>query len=134
MIKPGETEAGSLLQRMEHFAYEVGTSKNIIVQLDELAKVKLSMEQRRNIYLIFKEALNNAAKYSGAKKIAITNSLKNRELQVMIKDEGNGFDHASTRKGNGLCNMSKRAAELGGKLEINSLVNEGTIVMLPLPV
>ena len=136
MIKPGETEAGSLVQRMEHFAYEVGSSKNIevVVQLDELEKVKLSMDQRRNIYLIFKEALNNAAKYSGAKKIDIASSLKNRELQLMIKDEGNGFDHASARKGNGLGNMSARATELGGKLEINSLVNEGATVMLTLPV
>jgi signal transduction histidine kinase len=135
MIKPGETEAGSLKQRMERFAYEIGTSKNIevSVQLEELEKLKLSMEQRRNIYLIFKEAVNNAAKYSGAKKIAINSSLQNRELRLVIKDEGNGFDHIKTRKGNGLDNMSNRAAELGGNMEIVSAPGEGTTVMLAMP-
>lgn len=135
MIKPGETEAGNLKQRMERFAYEVGISKNIEValQLDELERLRLDMEQRRNIYLIFKEALNNAAKYSEAKKIDISCSGKNRELQLMIKDEGKGFDQTNNGKGNGLDNMSKRAAELGGWLKINSAAGNGTTVTLAMP-
>jgi two-component system sensor histidine kinase UhpB len=135
MIKPSDTEAGSLKHRMERFAYEVGISKNIevAIQLEELEKLRLNMEQRRNIYLIFKEAVNNAAKYSEAKKIDIASLYKNRELRLVIKDEGKGFDHSKTRKGNGLDNMSKRAAELGGRLDINSLVNNGTTVALVMP-
>ena len=136
MIKPGETEAGSLKQRMERFAYEVGTSKNmeIAVQLEELEKVKLSMEQRKNIYLIFKEAVNNAAKYSGTRKIDIHSSLHNKELLLIIKDEGSGFDHNKTKKGNGLGNMMNRAEELGGRLEIGSVPGEGTTITLTMPV
>lgn len=136
MIKPGETEAGSLVQRMERFAYEVGTSKNmeIAVQLEELENVKLSMEQRKNIYLIFKEAVNNAAKYSGTRKIDIHSSLHNKELQLIIKDEGSGFDHHRTKKGNGLGNMMNRAEELGGRLEIGSVPEEGTTITLTMPV
>jgi two-component system sensor histidine kinase UhpB len=136
MIKPGETEAGSLKQRMERFAYEVGTSKNmeIVARLDELEKVKLSMEQRKNIYLIFKEAVNNAAKYSGSRKIDIDSSIHNKELQLIIKDEGSGFDHHKTKKGNGLGNMMNRAEELGGRLEIGSLPDEGTTITLTMPV
>jgi signal transduction histidine kinase len=135
MIKPGETEAGSLKQRMERFAYEIGTSKNIEVnmQLEELENLKLNMEQRRNIYLIFKEAVNNAVKYSDAKKIDINSSLQNHELLLTIKDEGQGFDHAKTKKGNGLGNMSHRAEELGGRLEIVSAPAEGTTVSLTMP-
>jgi signal transduction histidine kinase len=135
MIKPGENESGSLRQRMERFAYEIGSSKNIEVsmQLNELDNLKLSMAQRKNIYLIFKEALNNAAKYSGAKKIDIGSWLENRVLRLMIKDEGKGFDHAKTRKGNGLDNMSNRAGELGGKLAIGSVPDEGTTVTLTMP-
>jgi two-component system sensor histidine kinase UhpB len=136
MIKPGETEAGSLKQRMERFAYEVGTSKNmeIVVQLAELEKVKLSMEQRKNIYLIFKEAVNNAAKYSGTRKIDIDSSIHNKELKLIIKDAGCGFDHHKTKKGNGLGNMMNRAEELGGRLEIGSVPDEGTTITLTMPV
>lgn len=136
MIKPDETESGSLKQRMERFAYEIGTSRNMEVQvrLEELEKVKLTMEQRRNIYLIFKEAVNNAAKYSGAGKIDIGSLLHNRELKLTIKDEGLGFDKNRSKKGNGLGNMANRAKELGARFEISSVVNAGTTVTLAIPV
>ena len=82
MIKPGDTEAGSLKQRMERFAYEICSSKNIVasLQLDELEKIKLTMEQRKNIYLIFKEAINNAVKYSGTEKIEVQHHCKTKNL------------------------------------------------------
>ena len=131
MIKPGETE-GSLKQRMERFAYEICSSKNMEVsmQLDELEKAKLSMEQRKNIYLIFKEAVNNAVKYSGTQKIIINAGTQNKELVLQVKDFGNGFNSSTIKKGNGLDNMRHRAKELGGKLEIISQQGEGTIVQL----
>ncbi len=136
MIKPGETEAVSLKQRMERFAYEIGTSKNIeiSVQLEQLEKIKLTMEQRKNIYLIFKEALNNAAKYSGANRFEIEASLQNKDLVMLIKDEGRGFNPNEVKKGNGLDNMMNRARELGAELKIQSAVNEGTTVNLVVPV
>jgi signal transduction histidine kinase len=96
--------------------------------------VKLSIEQRKNIYLIFKEAVNNAAKYSGTLKIDIDTSIHNKELQLIIKDEGGGFDHHKTKKGNGLGNMMNRAEELGGRLEIVSAPGEGTTIKLAMPV
>ena len=73
MLKPGETEAGSLKQRMEQFAYEICSAKNIEVklQLEDLEKTKFTMDQKKNIYLIFKEAVNNAVKYSGMSTIEI---------------------------------------------------------------
>jgi signal transduction histidine kinase len=136
MIKPGETEGGSLKQRMERFAYEIGASKNmeVAIQLEELEKVKLTMEQRKNIYLIFKEAVNNAAKYSGTKSITIDASLQNKELLLLIKDEGQGFDSHRIKKGNGLDNMRNRAKELGAVLDIQSASDAGTAIQLALPV
>lgn len=136
MIKPGETEAGSLKQRMERFAYEIGSAKNIDMQLNlqVLEQAKLNMEQRKNIWLIFKEAVNNAVKYSGALKMEITAQLQNKELMLQIKDFGKGFDSNIAKKGNGLDNMQHRAKELGGELKIDSLVNDGTAIKLFLPV
>lgn len=136
MIKSGETEADSLKQRMERFAYDICSSKNINVhiQLDELGNAKLSMQQRKNIYLIFKEALNNAVKYSGAEKITVSTSLKDRELQLQVKDEGKGFENNVVKKGNGLDNIKNRAIEMGGTLNIISERGQGTSVKLNMPV
>jgi two-component system, NarL family, sensor histidine kinase UhpB len=134
MIKPGETEGG-LKQRMERFAYEICSSKNmeVAMQLDELEKAKLSMEQRKNIYLIFKEALNNAVKYSGTEKVEIISGTQNKQLMLLVKDYGKGFDTETTGKGNGLDNMKHRADELNGKLEITSEPEKGTSVKLIVP-
>jgi signal transduction histidine kinase len=132
MIKPGETEAANLKQRMERFAYEICSSKNISteIDLDELEKGKLTMEQRKNLYLIFKEALNNAVKYSGTERIIIKASTQNKELILLVKDLGKGFDGRLIKKGNGLDNMQNRAKELAGKLEIVSEPGKGTTVRL----
>ena len=141
MIKPGESDGVSLKQRMERFAYEICGSKNISasLQLDELStghrgeKLKLSMEQRKNIYLIFKEALNNAVKYSGTEKIVITVSVQNKKMLLQIKDFGKGFDVVKMGRGNGLDNMKNRAKELNGLLTVESATDKGTTVQLTMP-
>jgi len=136
MIKPGETESGSMKQRMERFAFEISSSKNIVLQmkLDELDNVKLTMEQKKNIYLIFKEAVNNAVKYSGTEKLDVTTSIQNKELTLSVKDFGKGFDSSLIKKGNGLNNMQNRAKELGGVLTTATQLNAGTTIQLVVPV
>jgi two-component system, NarL family, sensor histidine kinase UhpB len=136
MIKPGDTETGSLKQRMERFATEICDSKNIRLSIDlsAIENIKLSMAQRKNVYLIFKEALNNSVKYSGSEKIDIKASLQNKRLELRIKDFGKGFEVSSNGRGNGLGNMKNRAGESGGTLAIDSIVNEGTTVTLTLQV
>lgn len=135
MIKPGESESASLKQKMESFMYEVGVAKNIemIRELDDLNMIKLNMQQRRNIYLIFKEAVNNAAKYSDTDKIYVSCSFKNRELQLSVTDEGKGFEQDLNHTGNGLNNMKRRAAELGGHIDIESAPGRGTSITLIIP-
>jgi signal transduction histidine kinase len=136
MIKPGETEAGSLKQRMERFAYEICSTKNIstTINLDDLEKVKFTMQQKKNMYLIFKEAMNNAVKYSGTGQINITALLQNNRMQLEVKDFGTGFNTAAIEKGNGLDNMQYRAKELGAVIEVGSNAGSGTEVILKIPV
>jgi signal transduction histidine kinase len=136
MIKPGETEAGSLRQRMERFAYEICSIKNIglNLQLNDLQKWKPDIEQRKNVYLLFKEALNNAVKYSDTEKINITAGIDNSILQLEIRDFGKGFRINDIKTGNGLDNMKHRAKELKGELTINSVKDEGTAVVLSVPI
>ncbi|HEV7779843.1 MAG TPA: ATP-binding protein, partial [Chitinophagaceae bacterium] len=78
--------------------------------------------------------LNNAVKYSGTERIAVSTGIQNRALVLEVRDEGEGFDTSLVQKGNGLDNIKNRAAELGGKLEIDSTPGEGTLVKLSMPV
>ncbi len=136
MIKAGETEAASLRQRMERFAYEISSSKNIelLMDLDDLDKAKFTMEQRKNIYLIFKEAVNNAVKYADTAKLEVKVALRHKELVMQVCDFGKGFDSSLVSKGNGLSNMQHRAKELNGTIQLHSQTDAGTTIVLTIPV
>lgn len=133
MIKPGENDGEGLAQRMERYVYEMCGSKNIACTFDGaclLQNLALTMQQRKNLYLIFKEALNNAVKYSDTDKLEISITTENRQICLYIKDYGKGFDTVRPDMGNGLANMHTRARELAGTLSIHSRTTEGTSVTL----
>ena len=95
-------------------------------------------EMRRNLYLIFKEAVNNAAKYAAATEVELFLSVRKGLLLMKLTDNGQGFDAQDPPSevmgsgGNGLQNMTKRAEEIGGSLEIVSNKNEGTNIIVRL--
>jgi signal transduction histidine kinase len=136
MIKPSTDDDGGLRERMERFVFEMCNSRNIQCSFDalELDQLKLNMYQRKGIYLVFREAVNNAAKYSGAGNIQVLVKSSNSVAHIIIRDDGKGFDPVKTRKGNGLDNMLSRAKELGGHLVIESGIGSGTMISLNIPV
>lgn len=98
-----------------------------------LNQIKMDMLYRKNIYLFFKEAFNNALKYSKCTNITIEASLKNRNIILLIKDDGIGFDPSTHSKGNGINNMKKRAEQLNGKMNLESILGKGTSITLTCP-
>ncbi|HYV93518.1 MAG TPA: two-component regulator propeller domain-containing protein [Chitinophagales bacterium] len=131
----------NLIERMRSFAHELLSVRNIEYTFDvdeSLSSMKLRMEMRRNVYLIFKEAIHNLAKYSEATKASIALSISDHTISLLIRDNGKGFDQSSVlsgdqpRKGNGLKNMKKRAADLKAELIIESECGKGTVVELKL--
>ncbi len=136
MIKPGENDAVGLGERMQRFLYEIGESKNITCNFTSknLDLAELTMGQRKNIYLIFKEAVNNAVKYSGTSTIDVLLIKAGKQLSLTINDFGKGFDIELIRRGNGLENMQNRAKELGGKLTQSSEIGKGTWIKLELDI
>lgn len=132
-VNPKNDNAGQMLERLKEYALNMTQSKNILLGWKSSAGVediKLTMEPRRNIYLVCKEAVNNAVKYSGCKQISINVSLSGTLLQLTIADDGRGFDLKQEFTGNGLKNMQARAKENKMKLQINSLPEKGTSVMI----
>ncbi|MBC7915437.1 MAG: hypothetical protein H7Y07_15100, partial [Pyrinomonadaceae bacterium] len=135
-IKPSNDSIQKITARMREFAAGILEPKNIdySFDLDENVKeITLDMEARRDLFLIFKESLNNLAKYSGATKAMISFYQKDKILVLKIEDNGRGFLVEEMPDGNGLINMKKRSDKLKGKFTIHSLINTGTKICLEIP-
>jgi len=96
-------------------------------------QTKLSMNVRREIYLLFKEAVNNAAKHADCNCLEIDFRLSGGEIFLQISDDGRGFDPSQKTDGNGLANMQARAESSGGKFEIESQPEHGTTIKIRFP-
>jgi two-component system sensor histidine kinase UhpB len=123
----------NVTQRMNQFASEMLDAKNIELDFKtdtSLASLKLTMEQRKNFYLFFKEVINNAAKYADAKKVSVCIAQKDHYVEMKITDDGKGFDTNKIFSGNGMNTLKKRASELNGDYKITSNINEGTTIQL----
>jgi len=136
MIKPGYDEIDAVIERMERYIHDLCNSRDIAytLNLEALRSIKLDMTQRKNLYLIFKEAVNNAVKYSGTKSLNAIIKVEGRHIHMDIQDFGMGFDIEKTSTGNGLGNMINRAKELGGLLHIHSNPGSGTNISASIPV
>ena len=121
-INPENDDLEKILDRMRSFAYELLGAKKIDFEFEadtSLHKLRLPMEARKNLYLIFKEATNNMVKYAEANKAHFAVQMDRGHLTMLIQDNGKGFDPNLQSSGNGLRNMRKRAEEIGGALRIN---------------
>jgi ligand-binding sensor domain-containing protein/signal transduction histidine kinase len=98
------------------------------LNLDKLEDVKLPMEVKQNLYLIFKEAINNAIKHSMCKHITLEANVRNDIIEIVLQDDGKGFDESKVVQGNGLKNIVNRAKYIGGKIKIKSDANSGTSI------
>jgi signal transduction histidine kinase len=131
ILNPENEKLEDIILRMKDSAAKLllGTEYSFHCTNNDLSNV-LDMEFRRNILLIYKECLNNIAKYAHATKVDI--SIGNREnmFYLTIIDNGVGFDRASIVRGNGLNNMHKRAAKIRGTIDIDSCPGKGTTVHL----
>ena len=135
-INPENDEGGKLVQRMESYARDICALKNVQLHFEADERIKsitLPLQHRKNIYLIFKEALNNALKYAAANVVGITIGISGNNLSLKIKDDGKGFDDATVKKGNGLKNLHSRAAEIGGTITITTAEGSGTTITLCSP-
>lgn len=135
-INPTKDSLEDLTRRMRQYAQEVLERRDISLQFDTPGagpELKLIADTRRNIYLIFKESINNIVRHADAKAVQIDFEIMNGELFLSINDDGKGFDTAQEYDGNGLLSMKKRAADSRGQLDINSPAGKGTTVVLRFP-
>ncbi|MEO7310685.1 MAG: ATP-binding protein [Chitinophagaceae bacterium] len=136
-IQPEKDSMEEVVFRMREYALPLAELKNIELNFnvsDKVNSTRLSMDKRKNLYLVFKEAVNNAVKYSNASTITIDFTKENHLLNLLVKDNGIGFDTLHAKAGNGLKNMQKRAHQSGGKLALMSSPGSGSQIIFTCPV
>jgi ligand-binding sensor domain-containing protein/two-component sensor histidine kinase len=125
-----------IVARMRRYAAELFDAANIQyeLQLDpKFEEKKISMEQRRDIYLLFKESVNNISKHASAKDVSIQLSIAHNQLLLQIKDDGRGFDAKKEFNRHGLKGMKERVHKWKGKITIESAEQKGTVIEIRLP-
>ncbi|MEO7311688.1 MAG: two-component regulator propeller domain-containing protein [Chitinophagaceae bacterium] len=136
-INPINDNMQRIVARMREYATNILEAKDIAYQFkadESLNDIKIDPEKRRDLFLIFKEAVNNLAKYSKCDHAHIAIKMHRKNVVMLIEDDGVGFDTHIADSGNGLTNMKKRAELLSGRLEIKSSPGKGTRVIMEVPV
>ena len=135
VFNPQNDSIEKLMQRLKGFSISVALSKNIKVHFvtDKASETaNLTIQQRKAIYLISKEAINNAFKSSACSNLYYHLTANGSKWQLRIQDDGKGFILTEKTDGNGLRNMQARADEIGAKFNIQSKPGAGTILTLEL--
>lgn len=124
------------MARMRRYAAELfdNSETNCHLRLEENGgNKKLSMEQRRDVYLIYKEALNNIHKHAGARNVWIEVQQNQNHLYMQIKDDGKGFNRDIKTNRNGLKNLGSRVEKWNGNIQIRSEADKGTAIEIKIP-
>ncbi|WP_080055429.1 ATP-binding protein [Spirosoma aerolatum] len=132
-INPGNDSLHRIALRLREYAQPLMEAKGIVLHFSadsSLDDYPVSMEVRRNLYLIGKEAINNLIKYSQATQATIRFELQNDQLMVLIEDNGRGFDAAQVSQRTGQNSMKQRASAMGGTLAVQSTLGQGTRLQL----
>jgi signal transduction histidine kinase len=135
-INPERDSLGDLTQRMRHFASDVFTARGIDFRFrlpDSERDVKVGANLRRELFLIFKEAVNNSVRHSECTEAEIEFKVDGEGVFLKLVDNGRGFDAREKASGHGLKSMRARTEGLGGKLEIISQPGSGTTLIFVIP-
>ncbi len=144
-INPQRDRLSDLTHRMRRFASDILAARDIRFRFNappDEKVLKLGADLRREVYLIFKESVNNLAKHSGCTEAELDIHVAGDWLVVKVYDNGRGFDpaaaagngHHDGMGGHGLYSLRRRAAALGGSFEVESGKGSGTTVTLKVPV
>lgn len=137
LIRPGEEtwkqmiarfrETAAKLLRVHEYRFETRGAMH---------EERLPLDFKRDLFLMYKEILNNIVRHAEAKRVEIELETRRGRLVLRIADDGKGFDNLDQnfREGNGLKNLRRRAQALGGNLKVRSAAGEGTTIQLTAPI
>ncbi len=135
-VNPRNDSLRSLVEYLTQLARELfeNTEAHCRFQIaDNLPEVPLPPEMRHHLFLVVKEALNNALKYAHATEISLSAKTIGQQFEICLHDNGDGFDLATVserNERNGLDNMRHRIEALGGRFSIQTKPGQGTTIKL----
>jgi len=135
-INPQKDHLSDLIQRMRRFASDTFAARDIAFRFsapDAEADVRLGANLRREIFLVFKESVNNLVRHSRCEGAEIEFRMVDGSLLLRVSDDGKGFDAGAVSDGHGLASMRERARSVSGRLELVSRAGEGTTITLHIP-
>ncbi len=120
-----------LVTRLKQFALPVAAASNMEADINAdngVNGIKLTKEEKRNLFLVCKEAINNSIKYSNGTQINVFINPAGKRVQIAVSDNGKGFNTDEVKKGYGLKNMQYRAEQIRYKILLTSSLGKGTQV------
>lgn len=136
-VNPRNDTLGHLIDYAGQYALDYLRVAGVRCRLDlpeQPPAREVSTDVRHNLFLIVKEALNNVVKHARATTVWLRVNADDERLRMEIEDDGRGFDRPpADSEADGLRNLRQRAAEIGGRCDIESRVGAGTRVIVELP-
>ena len=134
-LAPAFFKEGTLKETFERLLHmmNVDSKFKIVLHFDSLENKRISNDIQLNLYRILQEQMNNITKYSGADEIKISVTVEDKNLKMIIQDNGRGFDTKKARKGIGLVNIQKRTELLFGFFSLQSSVGNGCKLQIKIP-
>jgi ligand-binding sensor domain-containing protein/signal transduction histidine kinase len=135
-IDPAQDRLDDLAHRMRRFASDLFDTDGVRVEFRAPGQERnpaMDANMRRQIFLIFKEALHNASRHSGCTEVEIDFRFEKGMIDLRIQDNGAGCDLAEPSRGHGLASMQQRAKQMGGRIWLASQPGHGTTIQLHVP-
>ena len=135
-VNPMNDHLSDVIHRMRRFASDALGAQNIEFRFDTAVadgKTRVGAETRREVFLVFKESINNLVRHSGCTRADILLKAESGSITLKVSDNGRGFNSGASWPGHGLISIKKRAAKLGGTLDIRSSAASGTTIELRAP-
>jgi len=132
-INPKNDHLSDLLHRMRRFASDVLAARDIELQFNAPepdTDIRLGADVRREVFLVFKESVNNVVRHSQCTQAQIEFQVADQSILLVVADNGKGFDPGNCNEGHGLMSLRERARSLGARLDVVSAEGAGTTITL----
>ncbi len=136
-VNPRRDRLSDLVQRMRRFGSDLLSGRNIDFRFHVAApehEIRIAPGVRRELYLIFKEALTNVVRHSGCTRADIGVSVDSSWLELKMQDNGNGLPGTNHTDGHGIASMHERARRIKGQLDLVSGEHGGLVITVRVPV
>jgi signal transduction histidine kinase len=132
-LRPAPLERLGLAGALEALAEESSARGEVRVEATVEIFGEPNNDEERLVYRLVQEALTNVVKHAAASHVTVTAKESEGEIQIVVSDDGSGFDPTATTGGRGLTGMRERIELLGGEIEVSSEPGRGTEIVARVP-